>query len=64
MVFAIFDSCGLIYMGIAFRSATVNGIHVVDVLGKFRKNLLLKRPEMMSFHSVFRIRIRIRMDPH
>ncbi len=48
MVFAFFDSSGLIYTHIAPRSTTINGIYVVDVLSKFWKNLLLKRPEMMS----------------
>jgi hypothetical protein len=48
MVFAFFDSRGLIYMHIAPRSATINAPYVVDVLGKFWRSLRLKRPEMLS----------------
>ncbi len=35
MIFAFFDSPGVIYTHIAPRSATINGVYVVDVLGKF-----------------------------
>ncbi len=48
MVFAFFDSRGLIYTHIAPRSATINVPHVVDVLGKFWRSLRLKRPELLS----------------
>jgi hypothetical protein len=48
MVFALFDSHGLIYLHIAPRSATINAPYVVDILGKFWRNFRLKRPEMMS----------------
>ena len=48
MVFAFFDSRGLIYTHIAARSATINAPYVVDVLGKFLKQLRLKRPEMVE----------------
>ncbi len=48
MVFALFDSRGLIYLHIVPRSATINAPYVVDILGKFWRNFRLKRPEMMS----------------
>jgi hypothetical protein len=35
MVFAFFDSRGLIYTHIASRSATIKAPNVIDVLGKF-----------------------------
>jgi hypothetical protein len=37
-----------IYTHITLRRTTINGIYVVDVLSRFWKNLLLKRPEKMS----------------
>ncbi len=48
MVFAFFDSRGLIYTHIASWSATINTPYVVDVLGKFWRSLRLKRPELLS----------------
>jgi histone-lysine N-methyltransferase SETMAR len=48
MVFAFFDSRGLIYTHIASRSATFNAPYVVDVLGKFWRSLRVKRPELLS----------------
>ncbi len=48
MVFAFFDSRGLIYTHIASRSATINAPYVVDVLGKLWWSLRLKRPELLS----------------
>jgi hypothetical protein len=48
MVFAFFDSRGLIHTHIASRSATINAPYVVDVLGKFWRSLRLKRPELLS----------------
>jgi hypothetical protein len=47
MLFAFFDSQGLIYMHIAPRGATINAKCTVMVLGKFTKNFTMKRPEML-----------------
>jgi hypothetical protein len=37
--FSFFDSWSLIYMHIPPRSATINGVYVMDVLSKFWRNL-------------------------
>ncbi len=45
LVLAFFDLRGLIYTYIASRSATINALYVIDVLGKFWRILRLKRQE-------------------
>jgi hypothetical protein len=53
MLFAFFESKGLIYMHVAPRGATINANCTLMVLGKFTKNFTMKRPDMLEVDWFF-----------
>ncbi len=44
---------GLIYMHIVSGTTTIHANYTVMVLGKFRKNFKMKRPEMLNHEEFF-----------